>query len=82
MRYTLVKEGTINAMRLQSIGFVQGSPAGDIKKGDSLMWNFGSVSVVHDILKETEKTIIISVISDGKFYERKLTKKRLVCILH
>ena len=32
--YQLVSEGTKNAMRLQSIGLVRGTPAGEIKVGD------------------------------------------------
>lgn len=81
MKYTLVNENTKNAMRLQSIGMVLGTPAGEIKKGDSLMWNFGSVELVNDILKETEKMIVITILINGKLYERKLLKTRLVCIL-
>ena len=81
MKYTLVNKNTKNAMRLQSIGTVLGTPAQEIKRGDSLMWNFGSVEVVDNILKETDKTLFISVVYEGKLYERKLNKKRLVCIL-
>lgn len=54
MKYQLVNEGIKNAMRLQSIGVVLGIPASEIKKGDLLMWNFGSVYTVNSILKETE----------------------------
>ncbi len=53
----------------------------EIKKGDSLMWNFGAVEVVNDILKETEKMLVVSILYNGNLYERKLSKKRLVCIL-
>jgi len=82
MKYTLVNENTTNAMRLQSIGNVLGTPAIKIKKGDSLMWNFGAVEVVENILKQTEKMMIISISYNGKLYERKLAKSRLVCILN
>ena len=81
MKYTLVNETATNAMRLQSIGNVLGTPAMEIKKGDSLMWNFGAVEVVNDILKETDKMLTISILYNGNLYERKLAKKRLVCIL-
>ncbi len=81
MKYTLVNETATNAMRLQSIGNVLGTPAMEIKKGDSLMWNFGAVEVVKDILKETDKMLTISILYNGNLYERKLAKKRLVCIL-
>jgi hypothetical protein len=83
MKYTLVNEGTKNSMRLQSVGVVLGTPAGSVKKGDFLMWNFGSVYVVNDIVKETEKTIVISESPRGsdEKYERRLSKSRLVCVL-
>lgn len=83
MKYQLVNEGTKNAMRLQSVGVVLGTPASEIKKGDFLMWNFGSVYLVNSILKETEKMIVISTSPKGsnKVYEQKLKKSRLVCIL-
>lgn len=81
MKYTLVNERTQNAMRLQSIGNVLGTPAMEIKKGDTLMWNFGHTSLVSDILKETPKMLVINEICNGKLYERKLSKTRLVCIL-
>jgi hypothetical protein len=82
MKYTIVNASTPNAMRLQSIGHVLGTPAKEIKVGDSLMWNFGSVEVVTGILKETEQTLVISILYKDKPYQRKLVKKRLVCILH
>lgn len=81
MKYTLVNESAANSMRLQSIGNVLGTPASEIKKGDNLMWNFGSISIVANILKETDKTLVISESYEGRLYERKLAKKRLVCIL-
>lgn len=81
MKYQLVNQDNQNAMRLQSIGNVLGTPAGEIKKGDTLMWNFGSTSFVSDIINETSKMITISVICNDNLYERKLAKKRLVCIL-
>jgi hypothetical protein len=81
MKFTLVRETTENAMRLQAIGCVLGTPATQIKIGDSLMWNFGGVEVVKEILKETDKMLTISILYKDKLYERKLAKKRLVCIL-
>lgn len=81
MKYTSVSKDSKNSMTLQSIGHVLGTPANEIKIGDNLMWNFGSVEVVSDILKETDKMIVVSILYNGNFYERKLLKKRLVCIL-
>ena len=83
MNYQLVNEGTKNSIRLQSVGVVKGSPASEIKKGHVLMWNFGSTESVVDIIKETPKTILISIKSDcnGNLYERRLKKDKIVCIL-
>ena len=83
MKYRLVNKGTKNAMSLQSVGIVLGTPAAEIKEGDFLMWNFRSVYVVNSILKETEKTLVISTSPKGsnKVYEQKLKKSRLVCKL-
>ncbi len=68
MKFTLVNETAKNAMRLQSIGNVLGTPAIEIKIGDSLMWNFGAVELVNDILKETDKMLTISILYNGKLY--------------
>lgn len=83
MKYTRVNETETNAMRLQSIGYVLGTPAGEIKESDILMWNFGSKSEVLEILNETPKTITIKEKQVGGSFigERKMTKSRLVCIL-
>jgi hypothetical protein len=47
------------------------------------MWNFGSVYVVNEIIKETAKMIIISTSPKGSndIYQQKLNKSRLVCKL-
>ena len=83
MKYQLTNSSDKNGMRLQQIGFVVGTPAEKIKQGDFLMWNFGSVYVVNEVLRETAKTIVISTSPNGsdKVYEQKLNKNRLVCIL-
>lgn len=82
MTYQLVNEGTKNSMRLQQIGIVQGTPAGEIKKGDFLMWNWGAKSQVTKIVKESEKSIWIEETYDsGKTFQRRFSKTRLVCIL-
>lgn len=83
MKYTTVSESNKNSMRLQSVGIVLGTPASKIKKGDFLMWNFGSVYSVNKILRETEKMVVIETSPQNSttVYEQKLKKTRLVCIL-
>ena len=82
MKYAIVKEGTPNSMRLQSIGLVLGTPAKEIKAGDNLMWNFGSISEITEVVRETPKTIVVKEKHESnETYERILNKERLVCIL-
>lgn len=81
MKYTLTSQENKNSLRLQGIGLVLGTPASEIKKGDSIMWNYGEIEHVNSIVKETAKTLVISILYKDSLYERKLNKKRLVCIL-
>ena len=82
MAYQKVNEGTKNAMRLQSIGLVLGTPAGEIKEGNTLMWNFGETSEVLQVLRETALTISVQTkTKTGNTYDRRFRKSRLVCIL-
>lgn len=81
MKFNRVSQNSPNAMRLQGIGVVQGTPAGELKPGDVIMWNFGYKSVVVELLKETAKTVTIRSEVDGTYYERKMGKTRLVCVL-
>lgn len=69
---------------LQGLGAVRGKPAGELKVGDGLVWNYGYTSTVSAILKETKATVTIeeSYISDrtgepGKG-TRTMKKTRLV----
>lgn len=77
--YTTLRQPTSETVTLQSIGHVLGTPASELKTGDKMMWNFGTVTTVGKILKETAKSIVIEDIAgDGKVYERMLRKNRLV----
>jgi len=75
MYYTRAKEGMPNAKRLQGIGWVGGTPVSEIKIGNTLMWNFGTKSVVTDITDETAKTLVLHFEDN---YKRMLHKTRLV----
>lgn len=80
--YTVFSHPTKDTLQLQSVGHVLGTPAGEIKAGDVLMWNFGMTSEVTEVVRETPKMIVINVkCSSGKIYERKMIKTRLVCRL-
>jgi hypothetical protein len=80
-KHRLTPKGTTY---LQGIGYVPGTPAGELKEGDTMLWNYGYESKVGKILKETDKTIIIEEHWIGSFSgkpetgQRKLLKNRIV----
>lgn len=83
-QYTLNTQNDTKAMRLQSVGWVVGTPAQEIKQGDALMWNFGSIYLVNAITKVTDKFIEIStspIEKPNDIYTQSLKKTRFVCIL-
>lgn len=67
-------------IQLQSIGRVKAIPAGQLKEGMKMVWNFGYTSIVKEITKETSKSIWVSTIDSksGKEYNRRFLKTRLV----
>lgn len=85
MSYKIISESDPGAMRLQGIGVVEGTPAGHVKPGDLVMWNYGAVESVYGIERETKNFIIVKfqyLAKDGslKISSRKLGKNRLICI--
>lgn len=82
MKYEILNANSPNAIRLQSIGWVLGTPARDVKKNDFLMWNFGEKEQIIEVVKETKLFIeVVCKSSSGYIGNRKLKKDRLVCIL-
>ena len=71
---------TTASIQLQHIGRVAAIPAGNLKVGMRLMWNFGSMSDVVSIDRETAKSIWITEKSDrtGNLFSRRFAKTRLV----
>ena len=68
-----------NSVQLQSIGLVNGTPAGEIKIGTTLLWNFGATSEVIAIPRQTTKSIWITEVSDkGNTYTRRFLKTRII----
>jgi len=71
-----------NSIQLQAIGLVNGTPAGEIKVGTTLLWNFGSTSIVKGITKETEKSVwFLTQNENGNFYNRRFLKTRVIATL-
>lgn len=67
-------------IHLQGIGKVKAKIANEIQVGDVLMWNFGAESTVTEIVKRTNSQIVIKEDYNGKTYERRMSKTRLVGI--
>tara|TARA_R110000744_G_scaffold314109_1_gene421168 strand:- start:328 stop:549 length:222 start_codon:yes stop_codon:yes gene_type:complete len=68
-----------NSIQLQSVGLVNGTQAGEIKVGTTLLWNFGATSVVKSISKETNKSIwFITETENGNTYNRRFLKTRII----
>ncbi|MBE7473139.1 MAG: hypothetical protein DPW09_36185 [Anaerolineae bacterium] len=75
-------------VHLQRIGKVAGKPAQEFKPGEFMMWNFGGVSRVEGVVKETPTYITFNISWPGKGNSwndrsediRRLKKTRLVAI--
>lgn len=80
MKVCVFKTAKQRTTYLQGLGHVEGTPAGELKVGNTLVWNNGATSTVLEILKETPKTITIleGYGTEGQTYERKLLKTRIV----
>ena len=71
-----------NSIQLQAIGLVNGTPAGEIKVGTTLLWNFGSTSIVKEITKETQKSVwFLTQNENGNIYNRRFLKTRVIATL-
>ena len=71
-----------NSVQLQAVGLVEGTPAGEIKVGTTLLWNFGSTSEVIAIPKGSLKSIWLTEKSDRGFvYTRRFLKSRVIATL-
>lgn len=70
-----------NTTQLIGLGHAYGLPAGELKVGSHIIWNYGIICKVKKIARETAKSIwIVEVDEDsGKEYEpRRLLKSRIV----
>lgn len=71
----------MKTIQLQHIGRVKATEAINIFVGCKLVWNFGEISEVIEIVGETAKSIIIKEKSkSGNIYQRRFNKTRLVAI--
>jgi hypothetical protein len=72
----------MNKIHLIGYGMVNAKPAKEVKKGDTLVWNYGVTSIVDSILRETPTQIVIEErYESGKTYTRRMGKERLVGVM-
>lgn len=82
MCYISVDKTHPEAMQLISIGWVKGTQAAQLKAGDLIMWNYGSIYQVHEVRAERGRVhCISSPIGDKCRYEQKFLPHRKLCIL-
>ena len=68
-----------NSIQLQSVGLVNGTLAGEIKVGTTLLWNLGATSIVKAITKETNKSVwFLTETENGNTYNRRFLKTRVI----
>ncbi len=67
-------------IRLIGVGCKVAKPAGEIKVGDVLIWNYGITSTVLEVVKETRTQIVVMTKNNesGARMLRRMAKKRLV----
>nr|DAU09519.1 MAG TPA: hypothetical protein [Caudoviricetes sp.] len=54
-------------IHLQGIGQHPAKPAGELKVGDTLCWNFGYTSRLTEIVKQTKHTITFRTVSPNGY---------------
>lgn len=76
--------GPPGTMKLQGVsGWIKAKPAGELKPGDVIMWNYGYTSTVLAVApSKTGKTVTVETADDksGNHYTRKMTASRLVAV--
>jgi hypothetical protein len=68
---------------LQGVGAVFGKPAGELRPGDVVAWNFGHTSHVSAVIKETAATITVEFAADEHYaqtHQRTFKKGRVVAV--
>ena len=65
-------------VHLQSIGKTPAKKGGEIKAGDTLVYNFGSTAKVTGVRDHSAKFVMVTMESGGKSYTQKMGRDRLV----
>jgi hypothetical protein len=70
-----------NMIRLIGYGWCKAIPARDLKPGMITIWNYGyKAEVINIEFSKTGKTLIATIIENGKTFERKMKSDRLVAV--
>jgi len=76
--------GPPGTVKLQGVsGWIKAKPAGELKPGDVIMWNYGYTETVLAVTpSKTGKTVSVDIICDGSGYRstRKFGAARLVAV--
>lgn len=73
---------TDKAVKLQAVGWIKAKAANDFQVGEKMGWNFGSITEVTARLSETDSFVTFQLRDkQGKLWERRLKKSRLVAIV-
>lgn len=75
----------LGSIHLQGIGRYPAVPAGDLKVGDTIVYNYGGTTIIRSKRKVSPKTIEVVVESQGrsdkgKHYTRQYRVDRLVAV--
>jgi hypothetical protein len=75
----------LGSIHLQGMGRCPAIPAGDLKVGDIIVYNYGGTTIVRSKRKVTTKTVEVVVesqerIDKGKHYTRQYRVDRLVAV--
>ncbi|MCG7550962.1 hypothetical protein [Pseudoalteromonas sp. Of7M-16] len=70
----------METIRLQAIGYAKAKRAEDLQVGDVTVWNYGATEKLIEKVKETAKTVTFKVLINGRTFERRMNKNRLVGI--
>lgn len=67
-------------IHLQEIGMRNAIYAKDLKAGQVMICNFGYTQTITSVDKRTEKSIMVTILCDGKLYPTTFRNTRLVAV--
>jgi len=65
-------------IRLQNVGFVEGRPVSELKKGNTIHYNFGYTGQVVGFGEETKKFRTVIIKQNGKIFRSRKKKDSFI----